>query len=201
ITSVKEPKLNDIYLDKLITLFNSKNVEPIIIFTKIDLDPSGESNALIDEYSELGFKVFKSSMDNPVTLKELEPIIANSFVVITGQTGAGKSTLLNLLNPSLNLKTAEISKALGRGKHTTRHSEAHKFFGDTYIVDTPGFSSLEIELEPLVIAQNFLNFSKYIGKCRFNDCIHLDEAGCAMKLTPPSDRRIESYKHLLNGVK
>jgi len=146
VTSINEPKLNDYYLDKLITIFQSMSVTPILIFTKGDIGISDEYKKIINEYKNAGFKVIVTYGEkiDKIELDKLKKILEKKLSVITGQTGVGKSTFLNFLNGKFKLKTGEISKSLGRGKHTTRHSEAFEIFPNSYIVDTPGFSSLDV---------------------------------------------------------
>ncbi len=202
VTSIVEPNLNDYYLDKLITIFNSRNVEPILVFTKKDLVTDNEYLNVINEYKEAGFKVLVTNTVISEEQKiELENWTKDKLSVITGQTGVGKSTLLNNINDAFNLATGEISKALGRGKHTTRHSEAFEIFPNAYIIDTPGFSSLEVtDLSKQDVAWNFFNFESKVEGCKFNNCLHLSEKECGVKSYNYSDRTIENYKKLLEEV-
>ncbi len=202
VTSIVEPKLNDFYLDKLITIFNLKEVEPILIFTKKDLSENNPTLKIIDEYKKHGFKVLITDMNITSSQKKLlEKWTKNKLSVITGQTGVGKSTLLNNINDSFNLSTGEISKALGRGKHTTRHSEAFEIFKNSYIIDTPGFSSLDLnETSQLDLSKYFFDFEKHIGKCKYKNCLHLTEQGCSIKNSNYSNRTIDNYVKLLKEV-
>lgn len=203
VTSINEPKLNDYYLDKLITIFQSRNVEPILIFTKEDLGIDKYSKEIIDEYINNDYKVLiTNSVISNQQKKELKKWLNNKFSVITGQTGVGKSTLLNNLKNDLNLETGEISTALGRGKHTTRHSEAFEIFEKCFVVDTPGFSSLEIsDLDREMIAWNFFTFEKHANKCKFKNCSHLNEEECEIRKYNYSDRIMTNYKKLLEEIK
>lgn len=184
VTSVDQPKFNSFYLDKLITIFNSFAIKPILVFTKTDLKIDDFVKADIEEF-EKNFEVFKFSThkDNSNELTSLIKRIKNQLSVITGQTGVGKSTLLNLANEKLNLKTNEISKALGRGKHTTTRIEAHLIDDEqTFLIDTPGFSSLSIKvIDEENLHHNFFNFDKYADKCHFNNCSHTHENKCYIK--------------------
>ncbi len=202
VTSITEPKLNDFYLDKLITIFNSRGVEPILVFTKKDLPHEDETMSIIEEYREAGFKVLiTNTVISEEQKKKLEEWTVNKLSVITGQTGVGKSTLLNNINNSFNLATGEISKALGRGKHTTRHSEAFEIFPKSFIIDTPGFSSLEItDLNKYDISWSFFNFEEAAKGCKFNNCLHLSEKDCRIKEANYSSRVITNYKKLLEEV-
>ena len=140
ITSVKKPDLSLTLLDKQLVLCISNKIEPIIVFTKLDLLTKSELKKiknLMKYYTNIGIKVTTNR-----NLYKLKRFIKNKTLVLTGQTGAGKSSLLNKLDKKLNLATNEISEALGRGKHTTRHVELFKY-KTSFIADTPGFSSLD----------------------------------------------------------
>ncbi len=203
VTSITEPNLNDYYLDKLITIFQSRSIKPILIFTKGDLGISKDHKKIIDEYKDANFKViitYGKSLEKE-EMVNLKNWTKDKLSIITGQTGVGKSTLLNFLNDKFNLKTGEISKVLGRGKHTTRHSEAFEIFPNSYIVDTPGFSSLDIkELDKSLICWNFFNFEQFANNCKFNNCQHSNEKGCNIKKQTYSERTMINYKKLLEEL-
>lgn len=179
ITSTKEPDFSTNLLDKLLCIIEYNNISPIICFTKLDLlDKQEKENIeqIINYYKKIGYKVFKNTQ-----LEEIKQQFKNKTTVFTGQSGAGKSTLLNKLNPDLNLKTNEISKALGRGKHTTRHVELLEMF-DGLIADTPGFSSLNfIGMTNEDIRDNFIEFNNYRHLCEYKDCMHMSEENCEIK--------------------
>ena len=176
ITSVKKPDLSLLLLDKELTLTLANNIEPIIVFTKLDLLNKNEYNnikSLIKYYNKIGIKCITNQ-----NLFKLKMLIKNKTLVLTGQTGAGKSTLLNKLDKRLNLATDEISEALGRGKHTTRHVELFKY-KSSFIADTPGFSSLDINLSNNEILKTFKEFNNVI--CQYKDCTHTKEKECKIK--------------------
>lgn len=177
ITSVKKPNLDLNLLDKLISVITYNDIEPVICFTKIDLLNEVEMDVINDlrsYYEMIGIKVFYNTETNSIK-KEIK----DKIVVLAGQTGAGKSSLLNRLDDSLELKTDEISEALGRGKHTTRHVELFKI-GEGYIADTPGFSALSVEeMSKEALRDSFIEFSEY--DCKFRDCMHDKEIGCEVK--------------------
>lgn len=179
ITSVKEPDFSSNLLDKLLCVIEFNNIEPIIIFTKMDLLNEVERkkiNIYFNYYKKIGYKVYINN-----EIEKIKKEFNNNISVFTGQSGAGKSTLLNHLNEKLNIKTAPISKALGRGKHTTRHTELIKIESG-YVADTPGFSALNLEeLSKENIRDNFIEFNEYKDECKYRDCMHLKEDECGIK--------------------
>ena len=199
VTSVK-PKLDTNLLDKLLVIVAYNNIEPVICFTKLDLlnDSENENiNNLMSYYKKVGFNV----IDN-TDLDSLKNILKNSLSVFVGQSGAGKSTLLNKLDSNLELKTDEISKALGRGKHTTRHVELFNVC-DGYVVDTPGFSSLDLtELSNLDIRDNTKEMFDNIDNCKYRDCLHFKEDGCYVKKLVEEEKILSSrYVNYLSFLK
>ena len=173
ITSTKEPNLDLNLLDKLLSVVIHNDITPVICFTKIDLLSSKEKKeikTIIKYYNKIGI----TSLTNQ-DLKKLTKVMANKIVVLAGQSGAGKSTLLNKLDASLNLETKPISKALGRGVHTTRHVELFKY-KSTLIADTPGFSALDLnEITPEELKNTFPEFDL---RCEYKDCMHKEEINC-----------------------
>lgn len=197
ITSVKEPDFSSNLLDKLINIVEYNNIEPIIIFTKLDLlEEQEEIRKYISYYKKIGYKVFLNTEIDSI-LKSFD----NKISVFTGQSGAGKSTLLNKLNANLNIKTAPISKALGRGKHTTRHTELI-LINKGYVADTPGFSSISlIEMTKEDIRDNFIEFNDYKDGCKYRDCMHIKENQCNIKNKVKDKIIIESrYENYLKFI-
>lgn len=179
ITSVKDPDFSTNLLDKLIMVIEYNNITPIICFTKLDLLNSNQLDNIkiyIDYYRSIGYKVFLNTEIN-----EIKEILKDKISVFTGQSGAGKSTLLNKLDPDLSIKTDEISYALGRGKHTTRHTELLNI-NDGLVADTPGFSSLDLsDINNADIRDNFIEFNNYKDACEYRDCMHDKETNCKVK--------------------
>lgn len=197
VTSCKRPDYSSFLLDKMITNIILSSIEPIVCFSKYDLLESDETkffDEIIEYYNSIGIKTLIN-----FEIDELEKYISNSTVVLTGQTGAGKSSLLNKLDSSLNLATDDISEALGRGKHTTRHVELFKV-KDYYIVDTPGFSALDVIDDKENIRFAFQEFDN--NSCKFRDCKHLNEIGCAVKEQVIEgtilESRYENYKKMVS---
>ena len=179
ITSVKEPDFSSNLLDKLITIVEYNNVKPIICFTKTDLLTSEEKKeieTIYNYYKSIGYDVYYN-----YEIDEIKKIFKDKVSVFTGQTGAGKSTLLNKLDSNLNIKTGEISIALGRGKHTTRHTELINLCNGL-VADTPGFSALSLDsLSKADIRDQFSEFNKYRDLCKYKDCMHDKEDHCMIK--------------------
>jgi len=179
VMSVKSPDFSPALIDRLSVLIMSSGIRPLLVVTKCDLGISEDFEERIEEYEKGPMQVIRTAKDS--LDPSLAGVLEGNISVLTGQTGAGKSTLLNELDPSFHLATQETSKALGRGKHTTRHNELHPVAGGL-VADTPGFSSLDFShIQAHELASYMMDFQPYLGKCRFNDCIHQNEPGCAIK--------------------
>lgn len=194
VTSIKQPDLSLNLLDKMLSIITINKIKPIICFTKLDLADKNDKK-LIKQ-----LKKYYESINIPVLnnkkIGKLKRCLKNQVVVFTGQTGAGKSSLLNKIDKTLNLKTGEISMALNRGKHTTRHVELFEL-NNTYIVDTPGFSALDFnDISDEQIKDSFVEFGKY--NCKFNNCMHINEKECKVKDAVENQQillsRYENYK-------
>ena len=176
VTSSINPDFSSNLLDKMLTIIEYNNIKPIIVITKYDLlkDTKYIDN-IIKYYKKIGYQVFINS-----EIDKIKKLFKDKVTILTGQTGVGKSTLINKLG-NMNLKTDEISKALGRGKHTTRHVELYDLF-DGLIADTPGFSSLSfIDMTKEDIRDNFIEFNEYKENCKYRDCMHVNEDTCEIK--------------------
>lgn len=200
VTSAKEPDFSSNLLDKLLCVIEFNNIKPIICFTKLDLlNKEEEKNIqnIINYYKKIGYDVYKNT-----EVEKIKQIFKNKKTVFTGQSGAGKSTLLNKICPGLNLKTDEISLALGRGKHTTRHVELIKLY-EGLIADTPGFSSLDfIGMSNSDIRDNFIEFNEYRHECEYKDCMHINETKCKIKEEIKKGNILESrYENYLKFIK
>lgn len=205
VSSVCDPRPNLLIIDRLTAVAVYKNVEPIIVFTKNDLQSSDE---YIEIYKNAGFKTFAVSNETGEGIGEIKAVIENGVCVFTGNSGVGKSSLINRMYPDFALETGEISKKLGRGRHTTRHVELLKI-NNGYIADTPGFSSLDFETNDLIkkdeLAFCFPDFSDYIDSCKFSTCAHVNDKGCrlieAVNNGDVMRSRHESYVMMYNEVK
>ena len=182
VTSAKEPDFSFYLLDLFLTIIRYNKIEAIIVVSKVDKLSSDEFDKLkknMEYYKNLGYKVLYVDSLNRVGIDELKESLKNKFTILSGQTGAGKSTLINAIIPEFNLKTQEISQALGRGKHTTREINLYQYDGG-FIGDTPGFSKLElIGIKKENLKDLFFEFHSY--QCKFNDCMHQENIkGCAV---------------------
>lgn len=181
VTSTCEPAPNLTLLDKFLAIAEFKGIKSVIAVTKLDLRKNA---SLTDIYKSSGAEFLEIDYDAPSSYMKLYDMLAGKVSAFTGNTGVGKSTLLNHIDKRLELKTGEISKKLGRGRHTTRNVELYKLDNGGYIADTPGFSTFEAQKYDIImkdkLAGCFPEFSEYEGKCRFPDCAHIKEKGCAI---------------------
>ncbi|QWC24432.1 ribosome small subunit-dependent GTPase A [Bacillus haikouensis] len=182
--SAREPDFSTGLLDRFLVLVESKEIDPLICITKMDLlkqDEIQEVEKYAEQYRSFGYEVVATSSKTEEGIEELAPYMRDKTSVFAGQSGVGKSSLLNVIKPELELKTAMISSHLGRGKHTTRHVELIHI-GDGLVADTPGFSSLEftdIEVEDL--PHYFPEMVEASEQCKFRGCLHINEPKCAVK--------------------
>ncbi len=181
VISMRSPSPNLTLLDKFIAVCEYKNIIPLIALTKVDLD---NYEKIYDIYSGIGIKVIviDYTKENPV--EEIVRELYDKTSAFTGNTGVGKSTLLNAIDDTLNIATGEISRKLGRGRHTTRHAQLYKLKYGGYIADTPGFSTFETNQYDIIkkdeLSDCFREFAQYKDNCRFRDCSHTKEKGCAV---------------------
>lgn len=198
ITSVKHPDFSSNLLDKLLTIIEFNKIKPIICFTKLDLlndTEKKEIDAIIAYYSQI-YDVYLNT-----EVSKIKEIFADKITVFTGQSGAGKSTLLNHLDSNLHIKTNDISYALGRGKHTTRHVELLSIYNGL-VADTPGFSSVDFnDMSNADIRDNFIEFNRYRENCKYRDCMHYKEDDCAIKREVDDGNILKSrYDNYINFI-
>lgn len=204
--AAKKPDFQLNLLDQFLVLMEKNKVNSVIVITKIDLLSDEEYKSLsetMDYYRGIGYPVYMVDSLLKKGFNDIEKIFSNKISVLSGQTGAGKSTFVNALIPGFNLKTQEISEALGRGKHTTTATELYEFM-DGYIGDTPGFSKLDFMLiEKEEIKDYFIEFNQY--ECKFRGCLHDKEPGCGIKEAVESNKilktRYENYLKFLTDIR
>ena len=178
VNPVTEPFL----IDRVAAIAGDQDVQVYICINKCDLDPAVD---LVRIYQNAGFSVICASAETGEGVEQLRGLIAGKFTAFTGNTGVGKSSMLNALCPELHLATGEVSEKLGRGRHTTRHVELFCLGENTFVADTPGFSSFDTEQMDVLLKENlqytFPDFAPYLGQCQFHDCSHRKEPGCRIR--------------------
>lgn len=194
VMSAVDPEFSTVLIDRLIFLICYANITPVLCVTKMDLVEHKEDTIYkhIEEYKQSGYAVFLTGNDYDTTV--IEEMLKDKVSVLTGQSGAGKSSLLNRINVEFNIRTQKTSKALGRGKHTTRHSELFHVAGG-WVADTPGFSSLNFDaLNAFTLGQKIPDFIPYLQDCKFNDCMHINEPNCGV-INALAKEKIVGYRH------
>lgn len=176
------PVTDPFLIDRVVSIAESRNCEPIICLNKCDLDAAEE---LYHTYSAAGFITLRVSAETGEGINALRDVIAGKTCAFTGNSGVGKSSILNALEPEFALQTGAVSEKLGRGRHTTRHVELFRLSNGAVVADTPGFSSFDTELQelrrPEELPDTFREFRPYLGQCRFQGCAHVKEKGCAIR--------------------
>ncbi len=207
INSCKEPDFSFNLFDRFLLLIEHESITPVIVLTKTDLMPPEQLTRLKEDmkYYEAYYQVIYTSTVTKEGTEEFKHLFKDKVSMFAGQTGAGKSSLLNVLDTTLNLKTNAISKALGRGKHTTRHSELHDLFGGL-VADTPGFSKLEFyDIKEEEVPDCFVDFFELSSQCKYRGCTHINEPKCKVKEEVENGNIIQSryynYKLILDEIK
>ena len=197
VNPVTEPFL----IDRVAAIAGDQNVPCILCINKSDLDPAEQ---LQEIYRKAGFPVICTSAKTGQGIEELRQALNGKLTAFTGNSGVGKSSVLNCLCPELTLATGEVSEKLGRGRHTTRHVELYCLGDDTYVMDTPGFSSFDTDQMDVILKENlqysFPDFAPCLGRCQFADCTHRSEPGCAVRARVEAGQisasRYDSYLRL-----
>ncbi len=198
------PNLN--LLDRFLIMMEKQGLDTIICFNKMDIVSEQEASKLKETYEKCGSSVLYASLLKQEGISELYALMKGKTTVLAGPSGVGKSTLINLLQPGIHMETGAVSEKIERGKHTTRHSELIFVEQDTYVCDTPGFSSLNlIDMKKEELREYFAEFREYEENCRFLSCSHLSEPGCAVKEALKQQKisavRYENYTLLYEELK
>ncbi len=206
IASQSIPVTDPFLIDRVIAIAEGNHCESIVCVNKCDL-ASGEE--LVELYRDAGYQALAVSAETGEGIDQLKELISGKVSAFTGNSGVGKSSILNALEPGIALKTGEVSEKLGRGRHTTRHVELFRLSCGAVVADTPGFSSFDVDRMELCrkeeLAACFPDFQPYLDKCRFLDCAHLKEKGCAVRGAVEAGEiapsRYESYCRLYEQAK
>lgn len=197
VNPITEPFL----IDRVAAIAGDQGVPVYLCVNKCDLDPAVD---LVRIYEHAGFPVIRTSAETGEGVEQLRQMLRGKLTAFTGNSGVGKSSVLNRLCPQLHLATGEVSEKLGRGRHTTRHVELFSLGEDTFVADTPGFSSFDTDQMDVILKENlqysFPDFGTYLGRCRFDDCTHRQEPDCAVRAAVEAGEiektRYESYLRL-----
>ena len=204
--ALKAPNPNVNLLDKLLVCMEYQNIETIICFNKTDIADKDFAEDLASIYRNAGYKVLFTSATENEGVEEVKKALKGKSTVFAGPSGVGKSSMLNAIKEDAVMETGDISEKIGRGKHTTRHSEIFKTDDDTYVFDTPGFGSVFIPgMTKERLEDCFPEFSLYTNECRFIGCAHINEPDCAVKEALEDNKiaesRYESYKAFYEELK
>lgn len=205
IFAAKEPKPNFSLLDRFLVTMEKQGIPAVICMNKQDLIQEEEVKKIRKVYEPCGYPMLFTSVDTQEGIRELKALLKGKTTTVAGPSGVGKSSLTNLLAPHIQMETGEISKKLGRGRHTTRHSQLIALEADTYLMDTPGFTSFYVEnMEKEELRYYFPEFDAYEGRCRFLGCTHIHEPGCkvkeALEAGKISSGRYENYKEMFKEL-
>ncbi len=204
--SVKNPEPNFLLLDKFLIIMERKGIDTLIVFNKVDMLGDDKFDSIVSEYRRIGYQVTTTSAEIETGVDDLKKLLGGKTSVFAGPSGVGKSSILNIIQNEIKLQTGKISDKISRGKHTTRHTTLINFAPDTYVVDTPGFTSFSIDDIPSdELKHYFVEFDKYESMCKFGGCNHMSEPKCAVKEALSNNEisksRYENYKYLYNSLK
>lgn len=206
VASQAVPATDPFLIDRVVSIAEARDCEPLICINKCDLEPA---DGLYATYQAAGLRTLRVSAETGEGIPELRALIAGKVSAFTGNSGVGKSSILNALQPDFRLQVGEVSEKLGRGRHTTRHVELFRLENGAIVADTPGFSSFDIDgvelCEKEALAATFREFRPYLEECRFIGCAHVKEKGCAVLAAVEEGRiprsRHESYVRLYEQAK
>lgn len=206
IFAAARPRPNLSLLDRFLIMMDRQDLKTIICFNKKEEVPEEEVSRLQDIYRGCGSQIRFISAARQEGIEEIRDLLRGRTTTVAGPSGVGKSTLINLLVPAAGMETGNISEKIDRGKHTTRHSELFRMEAGSYIFDTPGFSSLDLdEMEKEELRYSFPEFREYEGACRFQGCVHDKEPGCAVKAAVEAGKisreRYDSYIGLFQELR
>ena len=207
VATVASPRTSPGFIDRVLLTAEAYSIPALIVFNKSDIYTSemkDYAQQLMAMYAEAGYECHFLSVFNDESIKELEAMLDGKITLVTGHSGVGKSSLLNRLAPGLTLKTSAISNFSMKGKHTTTFAEMHRINDATYVIDTPGIKDFGIfDMDKAEISHYFPEMRRYLGQCRFTNCLHINEPGCAVieavKSGDINPGRYHSYLSILQG--
>lgn len=184
VASLVQPQTSLGFIDRFLATAEAYHIPAVLVINKVDLHESSLNEyalQLTQLYAKLGYDTLLCSAKSGIGLASLKTLLANKTTLISGHSGVGKSTLLNAIEPSLNLKTGSISAYSNKGKHTTTFAEMFPLSFGGYIIDTPGIKELGVvDFEPRLVSHYFREMKALVGQCKFNNCVHEKEPGCAV---------------------
>ncbi len=206
IASLKNPRTSTGFIDRFLVTAEAYHIPSVIVFNKIDLlEDENALNQIISAYEKIGYKCLKTSVKDAINLDEFKNIFKGKVSLLSGHSGVGKSALINTMDPSLDLKTGEISDYHSKGMHTTTFAEMFKLDSDTSIIDSPGIKELGlVGFEKYELGHRFPEIRELQSECKYNNCLHLNEPGCAIKLAfeegEIANFRYINYLNMLDSI-
>lgn len=203
--AVSEPEPNLNLLDRFLVVIDSKQIDIVVCFNKTDLSSEEKTQEYIDIYRRAGYQVLATSAVEDFHLESVQKLMRGKTTVFAGPSGVGKSSIINILQENTYMETGSVSEKIKRGKHTTRHANLIPIDKDSYVVDTPGFSSLQVAgMDKEEIKDHFIEFADYEPACKFKGCSHINEPICGVKAALQakkiSQSRYDSYVHIYQEI-
>ena len=204
--AVTKPSPHFNLLDRFLVMMESKDIPVVLCFNKEDIADEAQVEELRSIYESTGYPCIFTSAREERNIEAVKELLKGKTTAIAGPSGVGKSSIINILQPEANMETGNISQKIERGKHTTRHSELFPIDENSYIMDTPGFTSLDYaDIEANQLRFYFNEFEQYEGECRFNGCVHVNEPGCSVKEALVQEKinrvRYDIYLEMYNEIK
>ncbi len=206
VSSIKNPDLNTWLLDRMLVMADQQGLDVLVCINKCEIDRE-KAEYIGNIYKNAGYRTILTSVKENEGLDELKDFLENHISVFAGPSGVGKSSLLNSINSNYDLEIGKISLKTSRGKHTTRHVELLELNKNSFVLDSPGFSSLSLDFieDEIDLKDYFKDIEEYNGKCKFSSCIHLNEPGCAVKKAVESNKlsqeRYSNYLMMIDEIK